>query len=474
MTIKIKVILLITIFVLFVGGVYFYSYPLFSHKISTSTALCGDCNVIIIGLDALGAAHVSHLGNKNETTPTVDLFAKQGTSFSNAISAAPWTVPSFMSIFTGLFPTEHKVLNKFSSFTEEKQVVTDLRLLSPQVETLAEIFKKNGYVTGGFTGDAGVSGSFGYSKGFDIYTDETTFGSIKNSSIHALSWIKENKDKKMFIFLHGYDNHGQYNLPKDYVGKFQPKEYKGTYRGTAEEQRVLREQGLRDGRIILSADDVSFWRGWYDSKIRDTDSRLAVFWEEYKKLGLDKKTIIVIVSDHGTEFYEHGRFDHGFSLYDELVHVPLVFVVPGMKGKGLVAEQVSTLDISPTLIDLTGIVPGPVFTSQQRGRSLINFLTKGKSEAKDVFIETNYRDYTYKRGIRTSDGWKYVLTMEDNSEELYKLSSDKSELKNVLKDYPAVSEKLKNKVLSHVESMGGAPEGGWKTGCIPVYGDQCK
>ncbi len=466
---------LVFIFLVIVGiGIYFIERSSDSTNTSKFSIPCQDCNVIIIGLDALGAAHTSLLGNKNKTTPTVDMFAKKGITFSTAISAAPWTVPSFMSMFTGLFPTEHKVVNKFSTFTKDKQVITDLRKLSPQVETLAEVFKKNGYVTGGFTGDAGVGGAFGYNKGFDIYTDEKSFGSIQNASAHALPWIQEHKNEKMFIFLHGYDNHGQFDLPKDYKGKFEPKEYTGPYTGTAEEQRILREQGLRDGYITLTPQDVDFWRGWYDSKIYDMDSRLASFWKEYEKLGLTKKTIVVLVSDHGTEFYEHKRFDHGFSLYDELIHVPLVFVVPGMKGKGIINDQVTTLDIAPTLIGLTGINPGEIFSSQQRGESLVPYLTTGKGAAQDVFIETDYRDYTHKRGIRTVDGWKYVLTMETGAEELYKLSSDPSELKNVIKDYPDVAATLKKKVTDHIRDMGGVPLGGWKIGCVPVYGDQCK
>src|SRR3989338_8800330 len=106
--------------------------------------VCQDCNVIIIAFDALGASHISHLGNKTNTTPALDAIAKKGTSFGNAISVAPWTVPSFMSIFTGLYPSEHKVVNKYSIFTTGEQVIANLSELSPDVQTLAEVFKANG------------------------------------------------------------------------------------------------------------------------------------------------------------------------------------------------------------------------------------------------------------------------------------------------------------------------------------------
>lgn len=439
-----------------------------------SAPICADCNVIIVGLDALGASHVSHLGYGTVTTPTLDGMAKSGTSFSSAISPSSWTVPSFMSVFTGMYPTEHKVVNKFSTFTKDKQVISNLHALSPQVVTLAEVFAQNGYTTGGFTGDAGVGAAFGYNQGFATYTDETTFGSIGNASAHALPWITEHKDEKLFIFLHGYDNHGQYALPDGYQGRFMPKDYTGPYKGTKAEQGKLREQGLAEGHLTLTPADVSFWRGWYDSKIHDTDARFAEFWKEYNTLGITRKTVVVLLADHGTEFYEHGRFDHGFTLYDELVHVPLVFVVPGLPAQPTISAEVTTLDVAPTLLDITGVTHDVQFLAQQRGKSLLPFLEHGVGIEEDVYIETDYRDFTHKRGIRTADGWKYVLTMETGDEELYQLTTDPHEQTNVASKYPSTATELKIRVIAHLRAMGTNPEGPWKTGCVPVYGDQCK
>ncbi len=467
-----KYIQIIIVLIFVILGIFIVTK--WNVRVPETAPVCSDCNVIIIGADALQAAHVSHLGYKNETTPTIDALAKKGTSFSQAISPAPWTVPAFMSIFTGLYPSEHKVVNKFSVFTKEKQVISNLKELSPNAQTLADIFKANGYATAGFTGDAGVSAQFGYNKGFDVYTDEKAFGSIENSSAHALPWIEKNKDNKLFIFLHGYDDHGQFDVPEKYKGRFMPANYAGPYKGTKEEQRNLREKGLSDGKIDLTPDDVAFWRGWYDSKIRDADDRLAGFLEAYGRLGIKNKTIFVVVSDHGTEFYEHKRFDHGFSLYDELVRVPLVFVVPGLSGKGIISDQVTTLDVAPTLIDIVGITPSDQYRSQLRGKSVLSYLKTGKGEARDVFMETDYRDYTHKRGIRTADGWKYILTMETSKGELYNIKDDPKENNNVIEQYPEISLKLKQKVMDHLANMGQNVSGPWNIGCTPVYGDQCK
>ncbi|MFH0858170.1 MAG: hypothetical protein V1842_01310, partial [Candidatus Omnitrophota bacterium] len=139
--------------------------------------------------------------------------------------------------------------------------------LSPEVVTLAEVLKKEGYATGGFTGDAGVSAKFGFGKGFDIYIDDAKFAGLDHSIPAAVKWIKENKGKKLFIFLHGYDSHGQYDPAAGYTRKFLDFEYKGQLRGGKEEQGRLREEGLENGSIQLTDEDARFWRALYDEKI---------------------------------------------------------------------------------------------------------------------------------------------------------------------------------------------------------------
>lgn len=456
----------------FLLGILLVSFTIW---ISTqSKPVCTDCNVLIVAYDALQAAHVSHLGYKRETTPTLDVLAKEGVSFANAISPSSWTVPSYMSIFTGLYPSQHKVVNKFTKFNQNEKIISNLNKLSPNVETLAQVFKANGYITGGFTGDAGVHSMFGYNKGFDVYTDEKTFGSIQNASDHALNWLKKNKNKQFFMFLHGYDSHGQFKVPDNYKGKFMPKNYDGPYKGTNKEQRDLREEGLEKGSINLSSQDVEFWRGWYDSKIRDADDRFAKFWSEFAKMGLAKNTLVVILSDHGTEFYEHKRFDHGHTLYDELVHIPLVFLGPGIKKSLKVKEQVTTIDLAPTILELMGINPSQQYKSQMQGKSLANFLKGSTQKSEAVFIETDYRNYTHKRSIRTVDGWKFILTLETGQKELYDLNKDPHELKNVIEEYPKMGFDLEQRIREHMAIIGEDPYKKYETGCLPVYADQCQ
>ena len=409
-------------------------------------------NILFVSFDALQASHTSCLGYFRKTTPNIDKFAEQGFLFNQAITQASWTVPSSMSWFTSLYPSEHKLLNKYSTYTENEKVLSDLNKLSPGVVTLAEVLKKEGYTTGGFTGDAGVSAQFGFGKGFDIYIDDVKFSGLDYSIPPAVKWMKENKDKKFFIFLHGYDSHGQYDPPTGYTRKFLDFEYKGQLKGGKEEQGRFREEGLKNGSIQLSEQDVRFWRALYDEKISDADARFGDFIKELKNLGLLKKTIIILTADHGTEFYEHKRFDHGFSLYEELIHVPLVIYLPGKKGGIVISDQVRGIDLMPTILDLLKIKISDKVKSQMRGASLIPFFG-GSHLGLNAFSETDYRLFTHKRSIRTPDGWKLIYSLENDQKELYNLNNDPAEQKNLVDVERKKAYELEQELFKWLKSM---------------------
>lgn len=409
-------------------------------------------NVLFVSFDALQAAHTGCLGYFRNTTPMIDEFARKGFLFTQAISQASWTVPSTMSWFTSLYPSEHKVVNKYSQYDEEKKVLTNLSELSPGVVTLAEILKEDSYTTAGFTGDAGVSSKFGFGKGFDTYIDDKKFAGLDYSAPPALEWLKENKDRKFFMFLHGYDQHGQNDPPEGFTRRFVDFNYKGQLKGGKEEQGAFREEGLEKGSIELAEEDVRFWRALYDEKIYGANQRFEKFIEEFEKLGLLDKTIIVLTSDHGTEFYEHKRFDHGFSLYDELIHVPLVIYLPGKKGGEVIRKQVRAIDLMPTIIDLLRINIDDEIKNQIRGVSLVP-LMKRESMDLTAYSETDYRLYVHLRSIRTSDGWKFIYNLTSDEKELYNLNRDPGELENLVKKEPAKAYELEQELFKWLASM---------------------
>lgn len=410
-------------------------------------------NVLFVSFDALQAAHVGHLGYFRKTTLEIDELAQEGFSFANAISQSSWTVPASMSWFTSLYPSEHRCINKYSEYTEKEKVLTNLKKLSPEAVTLAEVLKKHGYATAGFNGDAGVGGHFGFNQGFDVYLDGSRFGGMDKSIPKALEWLRQNRKKKFFLFLHGYDCHGQFDPPAGFTRRYVDPNYKGPLAGGKLEQEKLREEGLDKGFINLSDKDVRFWRALYDEKISDADERFRQFMEEFKKLGLLDKTIIILVSDHGTEFYEHKRFDHGFSLYDELLRTLLVFRLPDSPAHKIITDQVRGIDIMPTLLDLLGVKSAGKVKTQMRGASLLP-LMRGEHLDLTAYSETDYRLNTHKRSIRTNDGWKFIYTMEDGRKELYNLNQDPGETINLLEKEPRVAYEMEQKLFGWLKSMG--------------------
>lgn len=429
-------------------------------------------NLVFVSFDALQAAHVGALGNPRPVTPTIDAFAKGSVSFRRAHSVASWTVPASMTWFTGVYPSEHRMTNKFAVYNARERKPANLKQLAPDLVTLAEVLRHNGYATGGFTGNAGVSGGFGYDQGFDAYYHPTgTFGGFDESVPRALDWLRANHKKKFFLFLHGYDVHGQH-LPTgglDY--RFVEKGYDRRYTGSQHEQELLREEGLDRGRLTLRDADVRFWRAVYDEKVQRADAGFAAFLKAFEALGVSGRTVFVLTSDHGTELYEHRRFDHGFTLYDEQVRVPLFVKAPGVPAAA-VDDRVSSVDVMPTVLDLLGVPVPETITRQLRGTSLVSAM-RGERVARDVFSETDYRAYTYKRSVVTPDGWKLIYTLESRTRELYDLNTDPRELRDVSATEKGRADELQRRLFAHFARIGhDLTARRWETGLNPVYASQ--
>lgn len=463
-------IIIITILVLITG--FFIYRQNDNRKISSNSK---KYNLILISIDGLQAKHLSKYGYSKNTTPNLDAFLDQSTLFTKTVSPAPWTVPSHMSIFTSMYPSEHKVVNKFADFNIETQkgVVANLKNLSPNAITLTQILKNNGYTTGGFTGDAGVGPQFGFNQGFDTYYEPTsTFGGFDGSIPKALAWLSQNKDKQFFLFLHGYDVHGQHVPSTGFDYRYVTKPYNGEYTGSTKEQGLLREKALaNNGRLNMSQQDVDFWRAIYDEKISRMDLEFKNFMDSIKKMGLMNNSVIVVMSDHGTEFYEHQSIDHGATLYSELINTLFAIHQPDQTQGKKVDQLVSTMDILPTVLNLLGI-QNPV-PQQTKGIDLTPVLKGDADIAHDVFSETDYRLFTFKRSLTTKDGWKLIITLENGKKELYDLNNDPNEQKNLITQSPQKAYNLEVILNKHIQDVAGQRVSS-QLGCSPVYGDQCK
>jgi arylsulfatase A-like enzyme len=432
-----------------------------------------DHNLVFVSFDALQAAHVGALGYPRNVTPHLDAMAKRSLGFRHAYSVASWTVPASMSWFTGVYPSEHRMTNKFAVYNDIVRKPANLKDLAPDLVTLAEIFRQNGYATGGFTGNAGVSGGFGYEAGFDVYSHPAgVFGGFDHSVPRALDWLKANKGRKFFLFLHGYDAHGQNAPAAGFDYRFVDKGYDGRYTGSIREQEMLREEGLDKGQLTVRDDDVRFWRAIYDEKIQRADAWFKTFLDGFAELGVSGKTLFVLTADHGTEFYEHRRFDHGYTLYDEQLHVPLFVTLPDRTEGKLLPDWVSSIDVMPTVLDLLDVTVPEKARKQLRGTSLVPAL-KGEPARRDLFSETDYREYTFKRSVITPDGWKLIYTLEKQSRELYDLAADPTESKNLVAADSKRADELQAKLFDHFNAIGhDLRVRRWEIGLNPVYPSQ--
>lgn len=405
-------------------------------------------NVIIIGYDPLGANHVSACGYERDTTPNLVRFTRDAFRFNNAISPSSWTLPVFMSWFTSLYPSQHTLTNKYDLSSENQSETVKL---PADIITFAQLLKGQGYATAGFTGDAGVSAEFGYDRGFDEYYDDTPFGGFDIVLPKALAWLQQHKEEKFFLFVQAYDVHGRHEGVTRNNAHFVQDSYAGKYAGTSDEYWALRNLSVDGLPIEMSSDDMQFWRDWYDSKIYEADKKFGSFVDACKAMKIFDNTIVLISSASGNEFFEHGTIDHGYSVYDELIKVPLFIKIPQRAGD-TITQQVRTLDIMPTLLDVMHIEYDEGVERQMQGVSLLGTM-QGQDVPLTAFSETDYLLQTFKRSVRTPDGWKYIYSMDNDMRELYNLTNDPGELHNMIDEDQRMAYALEQKLFNHLTSL---------------------
>ena len=400
-------------------------------------------NVIVISFDALRADRLGVLGQKLPLTPNLDRLAKESFLFSNAVTQAPWTLPSMSSFFTSTYPHEHQLTNKFSVFTEDRR---ELATLPRRMETLAEAFRDNGYRTAAFTGGGGLEGSFGFSRGFDVYFDSDTFDGFRLTFPLSLNWIRSPDKRPFFLFAHGYDVHGQYVETDKIKSRFADPHYRGPFTGSLKEFLKLRMMTIKEEPIHITQADARFWRALYDEKVLRADEKFGKFWGDLRRIPrLLDRTVIVVIADHGDQYYEHGGFDHGMTLYEELVHVPLIIHVPGRPGR-TIKSQVRLVDVMPTLLDLCRLHVTPRLRAQMKGRDL-DPLMEGRPSPRQAVSETDFLLQSFKRSLRTAGGLKLIYDLENLRGELYDLKTDPGEHHDLRKEKPGLARRLTRRLF---------------------------
>ncbi len=346
--------------------------------------------IILLGIDTLGAHHLSCYGYPIKTSPFIDAFAQNATVFEQSIAQSSWTLPSFASIFTSLYHHEHKAGLPCDK-TKEKKMGVDVSTLADFHVTLAQILRNHGYRTAAFTEGAYLSPLFGLSKGFDLFkvcsksvfkTDttltETIFDKdVKNVVNIALQWIRKNRGQPFFLFLHTYEPHIPLKDPM-----YSLEEIKREYGRLGFEEQIKKIVQEYRSVVIekkLNAADVYKWilqeRMLYDCEIKYTDYHLGRFFNELKRLGIFDNSLIILTSDHGSEFGEHGEMYHGNNVYQTSIFVPLIIKEPnqknGRRDNRVMAEGV---DIMPTILHMCNVDTESLYMSGS------NLFTKNKEK----------------------------------------------------------------------------------------------
>jgi arylsulfatase A-like enzyme/Flp pilus assembly protein TadD len=394
-----------------------------SEAPATSKPSPRDANILLITLDTTRADHLSCYSDLTAAashpyhgpkTPHLDALAARGIRFTHATVQAPLTLPSHASIMTGEDPPQHGLRN-MEGF-----------ILAGSHPTLASIAQSNGYATAAFVGSRVLASSFGLARGFATYDDDMgkqnylepqldKFAERRAAVVteRALEWLKGNGRKRFFLWAHYYDPHAPYDPPEPY--------------------KHLYARDLYSGEIAYMDNEVG---------------RLLV---GLKELGLESRTLVAVIGDHGESLGEHGEMTHGVFLYESTLHVPFIIAGPEVPGGKVIDDQVRSIDVMPTLLAFLNLPPGP----EAQGVSLWPLILQGIHVRSDYsYSETIYPRYymgwSELRAMRT-DTWKLIVAPHP---ELYNLQHDPGEVNNLISKFPADADQLQKKIWEVAGTQG--------------------
>jgi arylsulfatase A-like enzyme len=301
-------------------------------------------------------------GNSRGLTPFLDSLAQRAVVFHQAYAQAPWTNPSVASLFTSRFQSQHGVVSFGAT-------------VAPSEITLAEILRDQGFATGGFLANGLVSRRKGFAQGFDQYaaywgkfpTVGAAVEKTRNATINELAehWLEElttDAPPPFFLYVHYIEPHSPYTPPEPFLDVAA----RGRARPTLELLRWRMAEQFGAGATTLDAQTLEYIQTLYDGEVASMDEGVRALHATLQRLGLLDESMIVFTSDHGEAFAEHGFMGHGQTLYNEVIRVPLLMVVPGERTRLDVDEPVALIDVAPTVLELVGCPVPPSF----EGRSL--------------------------------------------------------------------------------------------------------
>lgn len=399
-------------------------------------------NLVLVSIDTLRADHVGCYGYPRPVSPAIDSLASEGVLFEDVTTPSPWTLPAHASLLTGLYPSHHGV----KSVTQ---------CLPDRITTVAELLTQSGFHTAAFVNSSLLTRKYGLNQGFSDFKHfhrdaaESEPSRVGNA---AEEWLANAGDEPFFLFLHYYDPHSDYVSLTRYEEEF-ARPYNGIADGTTKQ---LIE--YRAGDVLLDSNDAAHLIDLYDAEIRMVDDSIARVIRSLDHASRLADTVVMITSDHGEEFLDHGGVLHGRTHYREIAGVPLVMRGPGVPKGARVPGVVSLVDVVPTILSLLNL-PLPVSVD---GINLAPLFTSGVDVPAErvIFSEADHNnsEIDIKRLVRCGS-YAYHYDLLEKSAELYDLEEDSAERKNIVSERDSVASRLHAELVEFMTGETSAESG---------------
>jgi choline-sulfatase len=387
-------------------------------------------NLVILLVDTLRADKLSSINASTEVkADNLQRWAAEGVSFDRAHVQENWTKPSVATLLTGLYPSSHAAQSERS-------------VLPPEAELVSEVLKGEGFATACLIANGYVSDAFGFRRGWDMYRNYVR-GGLPNRAQYvfgdAAAWIRERSaDERFFLYIQTIDPHVPYAPPREFYELYDPDAYDGPVK--ASETSTLLER-VKSGQVTLNARDRVHLEALYDGEISYHDAHAPLLWDALAETGVLDDTLVVVTADHGEEFFEHGSVGHGHSLFEELLHVPLFFRLPGVFDGGRQLQAiVGLVDVLPTALETLGLPP----QAAAQGRSLLPLAAGSATGAEVAFTE-------FLEGQRAVTGERYKLIQRGYRSMLYDLREDAGEERDAAADAPIALRAMFVRLAAYLE-----------------------
>jgi arylsulfatase A-like enzyme len=403
-------------------------------------------DIILITVDALRADHLGIYGYDRPTSPSIDAFARGAVVVRDHISQAPYTKASMASLFTGLFPTAHKVVTSSVTFAAAMTghvagslPTTDV--LDAEATTLAEQLAAAGYQTVGLDTNPFLLREFGFAQGFSDYeflSDESNVFTRAADVVARALQVVDGRDRSrpLFVWLHLMEPHSPYTPAEPFRSLFPPR---------TPPLRVPPET-IPPWLVVQGSSDAHVYEALYDAEIREADDALGALFAGLRSRRAMDTSIVVLTADHGEEFFDHGGFEHNRTLYEEMIRVPLIVAAPGLTP-GIRDAQTEAVDMMPTLL----VQAGARVPERLQGADVWPVL-QGKSRGERYAYSEN-PGVLY--SLRTRE-WKFISTLQ-GGHHLYRIDQDPHEQQDLAATHPEETERYRDllvKILASAATAG--------------------